>query len=84
MKNRVKLETYYSPEEIERAIGRFIHYYNERRYHEAIGNVTPAAMYDGRQCEILTERARLKVRTMAERRRENLRSASWPPGQGKK
>ena len=76
MKNVVKLENYYSPWELERAIGRFVGYYNERRYHESLGNITPADMYDGRQREIMARRHRIKLRTLARRRRENLRTAA--------
>jgi transposase InsO family protein len=35
MKNVVKLENYYSPGELERALARFVEYYNNRRYHES-------------------------------------------------
>ena len=45
MKNVVKLENYYSPWELERAIGRFVEHYNHRRYHESLDNVTPADAY---------------------------------------
>ncbi len=76
MKNVVKLENYYAPWELERAIARFVGYYNERRYHESLGNVTPADMYDGRQWEILERRERIKRRTLALRRRENLKNAA--------
>ena len=41
MKNVVKLEKYYSPWELERAIARFVDDYNHRRLHEALDNVTP-------------------------------------------
>jgi hypothetical protein len=71
MKNVVKLENYYTPWELERSIARFITYYNDRRYHEALGNVTPADMYDGRQQEILSRRERIKRETLAQRKREN-------------
>jgi transposase InsO family protein len=76
MKNVVKLDNYYSPGELKRAIGRFVTYYNERRYHESLGNVTPAQMYEGRQKEILDRRQRIKRRTLARRRRENQRDAA--------
>ncbi len=76
MKNVVKLENYYSPWELRRAIGRFVEYYNNERYHESLGNVTPADMYDGRQCEILTRREKIKRQTLARRRRENLKNAA--------
>ena len=76
MKNVVKLENYYSPWELERAIALFVDYYNHRRYHESLGNVTPADMYDGRQVEVLTRRERIKRETLERRRRENLRNAA--------
>ena len=57
MKNVVRLENYYTPWEMERAIARFIAYYNHRRYHQALGNVTPADMYSGRQRDIEPTRA---------------------------
>ena len=41
MKNVVKLECYYSPWEVERAVAHFVEDYNHRRYHEALQNVTP-------------------------------------------
>ena len=75
MKNIVKLERYYSPWELERAIGRFVDRYNHRRLHESLQNVTPADMYEGRQVAILDRRARIKRETLARRKRENLRVA---------
>jgi putative transposase len=76
MKNVVKLENYYSPWELERAIALFVEYYNHRRYHESLGNVTPADMYEGRQIDVLTRRERIKRETLERRRRENLRNAA--------
>ncbi len=78
MKNVVKLENYYSPGELKRAIGRFVTYYNERRYHESLDNVTPADMYDGRRQAIIERRQKIKQRTLERRRRDNLRNAAWP------
>ena len=76
MKNVVRLENYYSPWELERAIARFVDYYNQERLHEAIGNVTPDDMYHGRQCEIITRREKIKRLTLQRRKKENLRNAA--------
>ena len=72
LKNVVKLDLYYSPWELERAIGHFVEDYNHRRYHESLQNVTPADVYGGRQATILARRERIKQRTLQRRRRENL------------
>ncbi len=72
MKNVVKLEKYYSPWELERAVARFVDDYNHRRLHEALANVTPADVYEGRRSTILARREAIKRRTLVQRKRENL------------
>ena len=72
MKNVVTLEKYDSPWELERAIARFVDHYNHHRLHEALDNVTPADVYEGRRGAILTRREQIKRRTLQQRRRENL------------
>ena len=74
MKNVVKLEHYYFPGELETAIGDFVAYYNNERYHESLDNVTPADVYLGRQYAVLTERSKIKRRTMERRKNEYLAS----------
>src|SRR5262245_8584711 len=75
MKHVGKLDVSYSPWELERAIGHFVEHYNHRRLHEALQNVTPADVYEGRQPTILDRRARIKRETLARRKRENLSAA---------
>ena len=72
MKNVVKLQHYYFPWELEATLRDFVAYYNNERYHESLDNVTPADVYFGRQYEIISERDRIKKRTMRKRRREYL------------
>ena len=72
LKARMNLLVYTSPDELRRTMQNFIDYYNHRRYHEAIGNVTPADVYYGRREEILRRRAEQKQRTIEERLRYNL------------
>lgn len=55
MKNRVLLENYYLPGDLERQIGTFVEYDNKQRYHESLGNVTPADVYFGRDKTIIRE-----------------------------
>ena len=74
LKNVVKLDHYYTPWALERALARFVEEYNHRRYHESLQNVTPADMYHGRQATILARRDRIKHRTLQRRKRENLQT----------
>ncbi len=76
MKNVVRLENHYSPWELERAIARFVEYYNHKRLHEAIGNVTTDDMYHGRQRAILSRREKTKRLTLERRKKENLSNAA--------
>ena len=68
LKNRILLDNYYLPGDLERQIGTFVEHYNNVRYHESIDNLTPADVYFGRAVMILTERQRIKRQTIANRR----------------
>ena len=56
LKNRILLDNYYLPGDLERQIGAFVEHYNHVRYHESIKNLTPADVYFGRAETILAER----------------------------
>jgi len=70
MKNVIKLDNYYSPEELIAALEIFVHSYNHERYHESLDNLTPADVYYGHGDEILKERERIKQQCFRERKRE--------------
>ena len=74
MKNIVKLQNYYFPWELEQELTRFVDYYNNHRYHESLNNVTPADVYFGRNRQILTKRDQIKRKTLALRRKQNLKT----------
>ena len=68
LKNRILLENYYLPRDLEMQIAAFIEHYNHRRYHESLENLTPADVYFGKGHAILLERARIKRNTITQRR----------------
>ena len=68
MRNRILLENYYMPGELEAQIERFVDYYNHHRYNESLSNVTPADAYFGRDMAILQNRQMIKRRTLQNRR----------------
>ena len=61
-----------APWELEAALRDFVSYYNNERYHESLDNVTPSDVYFGRQYAVISERAKIKRRTMQRRKREYL------------
>lgn len=59
------------PSELREAIEKFVEYYNHRRYHEALGNVTPADVYYGRREQILAQRKEAKQKILQLRLKHN-------------
>ena len=57
------------PSELREQLQRFITYYNHKRYHESLNNLTPADVFYGRGQEILDQRAAIKLNTLAMRRK---------------
>jgi len=76
LKNRVLLENYYLPGDLENQIGAFVLHYNNDRYHESLGNVTPADAYFGRDTAIIEKRKKIKNRTIENRRLNHQRQAA--------
>ena len=62
---------YELPGQLERAIADFVDYYNYRRYHKALGNVTPADVLYGRREQILQRRKEVQRQTINRRRDYN-------------
>jgi len=68
----VTLQNYYFPGDLELAIGEFVEFYNNHRYHESLDNLTPSDVYYERGEKILTMREYIKEKTLKLRRFENL------------
>ncbi len=71
LKREVNQLPYELPSQLERAIADFVDYYNSRRYHKALGNVTPADVLYGRRDEILQRRKEVQIITINRRRDYN-------------
>jgi putative transposase len=68
LKREVNQLPYELPSQLEQAIADFVEYYNYRRYHKALGNVTPADVLYGRREEILKRREEVQILTINRRR----------------
>ena len=71
LKRDVNQVPYELPSDLEAAIVAFVSYYNYRRYHKALGNVTPSDVLRGRREEILQRRREVKAQTIKRRRQHN-------------
>ncbi len=59
LKTEVNQVPYEVVSDLEGAIGAFVDFYNHRRYHKALGNVTPANVLQGHREAILARRKQL-------------------------
>ena len=64
IKGEINLVPHEMPGELEKAIKAFIEYYNYRRYHEGLGNVTPYDVYTGRYLKVIQRRKEAKNKTL--------------------
>jgi transposase InsO family protein len=76
LKNRILLEHYYMPGDLEAKIEAFVDHYNHHRYHESLNNLTPADVYFDRGKTILLERERIKRQTIQQRRLQHQTAAA--------
>ncbi len=76
LKNRILLENYFLPGDLEAQIAAFVEHYNHRRYHESLDNLTPADVYFGRGQTILLQRERIKRKTIEQRRLHHRKAAA--------
>jgi putative transposase len=74
VKEKLTLVLYTSPAELQEALNQFRHWYNHEHYHEGIGNLHPADVYQGRSDAILEQRKQLQIQTKKTRKRANLKS----------
>jgi putative transposase len=68
IKSIVLLDNYYCPEQLACAIDQYVDYYNTKRYHESLDNLTPEDVYLGRGEQILKLRQKIKEKTIRQRR----------------
>jgi len=71
IKREVNQILYEFPGQLEKAIAKFVDYYNYRRYHKALGNVTPADVLYGKRVKILQRRKEVQIQTINRRRDYN-------------
>ncbi|MBA7672164.1 hypothetical protein ES703_80338 [subsurface metagenome] len=71
LKGEINQVPHEMPSELRQAIESFVEYYNHRRYHEALDNVTPADVYFGRKDGILAGRKEAKQKTLQSRKEYN-------------
>ncbi|HBK14103.1 MAG TPA: IS3 family transposase [Erythrobacter sp.] len=76
LKNRILLENYFLPGDLEAHIEAFVEHYNHQRYHESLANVTPADAYFGRAPAIIKLRERIKRQTIEHRRLQHRKFAA--------
>ena len=76
LKRNMNQLPYEMPSDLDAAIVAFVSYYNYRRYHKALGNVTPSDVLKGRREDILRRRKYYSVYTMRQASRR-----SWRIGQ---
>jgi len=73
MKNVIKRNHYFCPSELEKAIAQWVEYYNERRFHESLDNLTLRDVYLGQGEKIKKIRETIKQNSIKKRIFKNKR-----------
>ena len=68
-----ELAYYFCPSELEKTIDEWVKYYNERRFHESLDNLTPRDVYLGQGEEIKRIREIIKQNSINKRISEHKR-----------
>ncbi len=76
LKSVVKLYVYDCPNTLKAEVRKFISYYNKKRYHESLGNVTPDYVFYGKREKIIKDRTEKKRLTLERRKNYNKGSKS--------
>ena len=71
LKEDVNQVPYDVPGDLDAAVTAFVSYYNFRRYHQALHNVTPADVLHGRRAQILLHSKQVYRTTIEHRRAYN-------------
>jgi len=69
----IKLNHYFCPSELEKAIEQWVKYYNEKRFHESLDNLTPRDVYLGQGEKIKKIRETIKLNSINKRIFDNKR-----------
>ena len=75
-KNRILPENHFLPGDLERQIEAFVERYNHHRYHESLGNETPADAHFGGPPAYIKQRERIKRQTIEYRRLQHRKLAT--------
>ena len=71
LKTDVNQVPYEAVQDLEAAVRNFVGFYNHRRYHKALGDVTPMDVLEGCRKAILARRKEVQRETFEQRRQYN-------------